>query len=453
MLQFLKNTTRLDLIKIVIGIALIIQVLISYPLWLTTARAFPLVPIIGSSTMETNGFVHWLLFITLLGASFFTVIFHKKRRFTYLLIGILLLMMLLDATRIQAWTYQYLLMLFVLGLHTFSSSSQREESKTIVKEVVKSKKTKRTKTKRGKKNTVQKTTQETITSQVKVLGNKELYPYFLLTLQLVLIFTYLWSGIQKLNIYFANDVFPWLMTSFSALEPLGEFAYLGYAVAIIEALLGVGLIFSKTRKITIWASTIFHISILIQLAGLKWNYVVWAWNIAMIAFNWILFSDKPIFKNSSNISFGLLKSIFKTNKSAVTSFSLVVILFGIMPLFNFFGKWDEQLSLKMYAGASSEALLYFNDEDLECVPTVHLKKVYEGIYSEESRIDMDDWAFDELTVPAYGGDWAYKRAGYEFCQCVEEKGLAGIEIFKVNRWNKKTDTEIVPCNKLIKLFE
>ena len=128
MLQFLKNTTRLDLIKIVIGIALIIQVLISYPLWLTTARAFPLVPIIGSSTMETNGFVHWLLFITLLGASFFTVIFHKKRRFTYLLIGILLLMMLLDATRIQAWTYQYLLMLFVLGLHTFSSSSQREES-------------------------------------------------------------------------------------------------------------------------------------------------------------------------------------------------------------------------------------------------------------------------------------------------------------------------------------
>ena len=450
MLTFLKNTNRLDLLKITIGIALVIQVLISYPLWLTTARTFPFVPIIGNSTMEANDFIHWLLFLTVLGGSLSIVIFYKKKLFTYLLIGVLILMMLLDATRIQAWTYQYLLMLLVLGLYAFSSIPKKKPIEISQPESRKSKKAKK---KQAQKKAIQKSVQLKVISKVEAPEKKELYSYFLLTLQLILILTYLWSGMQKLNIYFANDVFPWLMTSFSFLEPLGEFAYLGYAVAIMEALLGVGLFFFRTRKITIWAATAFHLIIIIFLAGLKWNYVVWAWNIAMIAFNWILFSDKAVFKNSSNVSFALLKGIFKTNKSTVSAFSLVIILFGIMPLFNFFGHWDEQLSLKMYAGASSEALFYFNDEDLECVPTVHLKKVYEGIYSEESRIDMDDWAFDELTVPAYGGNWAYKRAGYEFCTCLEEKGLAGIEIFNVNRWNRRTDTEILPCNKLIKQFE
>ena len=111
MSQFLKNTYRLDLIKIVIGIALVIQVLISYPLWLTTVRSFPFVPIIGSSTFEANDFVHWLLFLMVLGTPFFMAIFYKKKLFNYLLIGILMVMMLLDATRIQAWTYQYSLML------------------------------------------------------------------------------------------------------------------------------------------------------------------------------------------------------------------------------------------------------------------------------------------------------------------------------------------------------
>ena len=309
MLQFLKNTCRLDLIKIVIGIALVIQVLISYPLWLTTARAFPLVPIIGNSTMKMNDFVHWLLFVMLTGASLFTAIFYKKKLFTYLLIGVLILMMLLDVTRIQAWTYQYLLILLVIGLYDFSTIFKDEESKIVEKEVIKSRRTKKSKIKGGKSKSSQSSTQTTVISQVKMLGRKELYPYFLLSLQLVLIFTYLWSGIQKLNIYFANDVFPWLMTSFSVLEPLGEYAYLGYGIAIIEALLGVGLFFSRTRKTTIWAATFFHLIILIQLIGLKWNSVVWAWNIAMIAFNWILFSDKPIFKTNSNISFSSLKGI------------------------------------------------------------------------------------------------------------------------------------------------
>ena len=449
MLQFLKNTSRLDLLKITIGIVLVIQVLISYPLWLTTARNFPLVPIIGSSTMEASSAFHWLLFIMILAGSFLMVIFYNKRLFLHLLIGVLVLAMLLDATRIQAWTYQYLLMLSVIVLYGFKMKPKAKEEK-----IIEPKKTKKSKRKQKQKKSVQKSIKTEVLAKTDQQGKeKEFYPYFILTLQLLLIFTYFWSGVQKMNIYFANDVFSWMMTAYPFLEPLGEFAFLGYAVAVIEALLGLGLLFSKSRKITIWASTFFHIIIIVLLIGLKWNHVVWAWNIAMIAFIWILFSEKSIFRDTVQIPLKLLKNIFKTNRSVISVLSLVVVLFGIMPLFNFFGYWDDQISLKMYAGASSEALFYFNDEDLDCVPTSRLNDVYEGIYGEESRIDLDDWSFEELTVPAYGGDWAYKRAGYEFCKCVEEKGLAGIEIFRVSRWSKKTDMDVVPCNKLIKEFE
>jgi hypothetical protein len=444
-LKFIKEANRLELLKIAIGIVFTIQILISYPLWLTTEREFPLVPLIGNSTMGSSDFFHWLLFLMVLGGAISSFVWYKQKWTGYFFVGILLVAMLLDITRLQAWSYQYLLMLIVLMLFSNSVIQKRKES--ILKEAPSKSKSKK------KANTKPAATKLIYVKETVETTSHPLYPYFMLSLQLILIFTYLWSGIQKLNIYFANDVFKWLMTSFTFLEPLGNYSVLGYLVAVVEILLGVGLIFFKSRQITIWATTSFHLIIIILLVKLDWNHVVWAWNVGMIGFNWILFSNKAIFKTSSNHSFKSLRHIFQTNIRTIAAFKLVMVLFGILPVLNFFGKLDDQLALKMYAGAVSEASFYFNDEDLTCLATSQLDQAREGLYPEETRIDMDDWAFRELTVPAYGGDWAYKRAGYEFCKCAEEKGLAGIEIFKVNRWDKETEEIIFPCNKLIRWFE
>ena len=117
---------------------------------------------------------------------------------------------------------------------------------------------------------------------------------------------------------------------------------------------------------------------------------------------------------------------------------------------NFFDLWDEQVSLKMYSGDSAEPELYINEKDVNCYPK-HLKdEVKTGIYDGELRLDLDDWAFQELKVPAYGSEWAYKRAGYEFCKCLSDPSIGGIEIFKVERWNKNTDLEVYSCNELLR---
>lgn len=441
--RFLKNTNRFELVKIVIGVAFFVQVLISYPLWLQTAREFPLVPMLGTSIAAAGVFVHWALFGVLI-ISILSLLFVKNVSLSSrLFLGVLFLFFALDATRLQAWAYQYSLMILVLAAIPFFKTAKKIRPSPPTLPQTTASTSKKNKSKKSKPTN----------DNPQFIGSKTFsahHPYALLALQLVLIFTYIWSGIQKMNANFADDIYPWMLSAFPFLEPLAEISALGYGVAAIESLLGIGLFFTLTRRFAIWATSLFHLIILVLLISLKWNEVVWAWNVAMIAFVWLLFAEVSFFKNTARVSWRDL-GLKKLGFAPIASFSLVILLLGVMPVFNFFEKWDEQLSLKMYSGASGEAVFYFNDEDLTCVPTPQLKEVSEGLYPQEGRINLDDWTMNELKVPAYGSDWAYKKAGVELCKCVTEPGLAGIEISDSPRWVIQREIKVIPCNKLLRL--
>ncbi|NJN77562.1 MAG: HTTM domain-containing protein [Saprospiraceae bacterium] len=98
---------------------------------------------------------------------------------------------------------------------------------------------------------------------------KELLP----ALQYLLIFTYFWSGIQKINPHYIDGVHPWLFSAFDWSEPFANNVMIGYATAIVEALIGVGLVFRVTRKIAVITGILMHGLILAMISpwALDWN--------------------------------------------------------------------------------------------------------------------------------------------------------------------------------------
>jgi hypothetical protein len=148
----------------------------------------------------------------------------------------------------------------------------------------------------------------------------------------------------------------------------------------------------------------------------------------------------------SNIQLG---SILKNNPLFKNlGIYFIILFFGIMPLFNFFNLWNDGLSLKMYSGVSSEGVFYFHAKDFECLPDELLDDLDIGDNKNEMLINLDDWAFEELTVPAFSSDNAYKKAALKFCDCVQHKDQTGVEIHTSPRFEKKDIIRRFSCQEI-----
>jgi hypothetical protein len=153
------------------------------------------------------------------------------------------------------------------------------------------------------------------------------------------------------------------------------------------------------------------------------------------------------YKNEDSI----FKNIFE-NLRTNPSFSIVIFLFGIMPIFNFFGAWDEQLSFKMYSGVSPEGIFYYHEQQTKCLPSkVKEKFVHVTPSTKMQRIILNDWIFFELKVAPYKSRKRLLQVGKELCLCFEKPELAGLELLEVDRWNKEKDKiTSFPCSELLR---
>ena len=180
------SISRFEWVKIIIGIAFIIQVLLSLKLWYSVERLYPITPMFGIQSFWTNKLMQMILLWVLLISALGLIFIRNMKVSTMIFLVVLSLFFIQDVSRIQAWSYQYFMMVFVLAIFAFFKNT---------------------------KNT-------------------------LVALQLVLIFTYFWSGIQKFNIYFAEMVYPWLLEAHPVLSALEEYSTLAYVIAVFETLLG-----------------------------------------------------------------------------------------------------------------------------------------------------------------------------------------------------------------------
>ena len=175
--------------------------------------------------------------------------------------------------------------------------------------------------------------------------------------RLIVVATYFWSGLQKANASFIQSTHPWLVEPLTTRLPDWAGSALlagGYAVPVVEAVIGIGLLTRRFRKLAVMGALLMHAFVMLCIGplGHDHNTVVWPWNFAMVAFVLILFWRAPDDTTPS--------TILDPGRNFSTGFAFraaVLILFAFMPLFNFFGLWASYLSSGLYTGTSKQGYI------------------------------------------------------------------------------------------------
>lgn len=325
--------SRLTWLRLALAASLVAGLLLSPNLWVST-RAYPLTPIWGAVPPLPYPADHALLglFVALAAG----VGIARGRAVGWLAAGTLALAALLvlgDASRLQPWLYQYSFMLLALCLYGWGRVG----------------------------------TADTLNA-----------------CRLIVVATYFWSGLQKANVSFIEVTYPWLVGPLTERLPDWASSALlsgAFAVPVVEAAIGIGLLTRRFRKLGVAGALLMHAFIMVCVGpwGNDYNAVVWPWNFAMSAFVLILFwrvADEP--SPSTILVPG--RSLFSPGFAFRTA---VLVLFAFMPLFSFFGLWDSYLSSSLYSGASKRGY------------------VMEWNGSDWQTTRIGDLAEQELNAPAY----------------------------------------------------
>lgn len=382
-----------------IVLAMLAHIAFSWPLWFSGGgRTFPLLPAFGAAQTPTASVWDTLqigiFLLTLLAAG----VFSAKKYVVPALLAVLIGMLAQDLNRLQPWSFFYLL---ALGLVAVAGSDGRLATRSL---------------------------------------------------QWLLAAVYAWGGFNKITPYFAEDNFPWFCEAFVWTKPLGAFPAVGYVVAVVELLLAPGLLWQKTRAVFRLLAIGFHFFIILALSplGLNWNLVVIPWNVAMAAMVWVLFSDRFQFLPVANQPHpwplpywgGAGGGIGKTGVVAILAFAWV------FPALNILHRWYEPLSWKMYCNTQTEAG-FFLDAGSICP---EIQPVWEKhAYDTGSKLLFDDWAFDNLRVPAFNSPGAHQRLAQYLCPCANNPERSGLHRLTVQRWDRSAETwEKIPCTALIR---
>lgn len=351
-------------LQIIIIISLLAGILVSFPLWMND-RSFPLLPIFDF--FITGGLVHFLLlsmvFVTGL-LSLFDFKFSTHSLFLFLFL--ILVLCLQDHNRWQPWVYIFsVLLAFVFSY------------------------------------------------RCKMITEKTLFKVF----RVAFIGIYFWSGIHKVNAGFITNTLPELFVP--------DLGALSYSIPLVEAFLGVGLIFISTRKISVLLLLSMHSLILYEVlfGFFTFNTVIVPWNLAMMILLVFLFWNKDPIQ-------------FFSNPSISKSFAIFIFL--ILPATNFFNMWPGYQSFNLFSGKTAKAHLYVDEDFKTNFNSNSLSK-----FDDENRITVHSYSYSELNVPFYSEKEVYlqlfnklcERSSHEFSVVMEIKTLP--HLFK-NEWSSES---------------
>lgn len=349
----LDSSTRLLWLKVDVTAGMFAALVLSHRLWLSE-RFYPLTPVARIFGPVPAPF-DWIAFAAMLTLAAWVAVSRRSAAATLAFVTLAVAMALFDQSRWQPWFYQYLFMIAALG---WAFRSGRDEDALNI-------------------------------------------------CRLIIVCTYFWSGLQKISGTFASDVFPWMAEPVAkhlpaGLQRLAPMA--GLASPFVEAAIGLGLLFRKTRPAAIAGAIAMHLFILVGIGpwGHNVNDVVWPWNLVMIAAVLLLFWNSAEAARATIVwGGGWLKAA-------------ALALFGIAPALSFFGIWDGYLSSALYAANRNLGTIHVSDDVLDRLPQ-SAQDAAEDDSDGLNKLDISDFSFAEMNVPPYPEVRIYKNVARKIC--------------------------------------
>jgi uncharacterized membrane protein YphA (DoxX/SURF4 family) len=244
---------------------------------------------------------------------------------------------------------------------------------------------------------------------------------------------YLWSGIQKINTRFFEVTPNWFIAPAANWHlPAAAIDLLKFSVKaapFIEIAIALLLWFPRLRRIAFALTILTHTFALLFLGplGHNYNWVVWPWNLAMIALVLSLFAQgKPFELPTSVQSSNNAKPSTLTKKNAPATstskdrFSLkptlnelrrsrsalaIIALYALLPVLSYSGRWDSYFSFSLYSENLAVANIFCTESFRDNLPA-HLQRHVETFpqaHDPEHQGPLlfvfPNWASEELHVP------------------------------------------------------
>lgn len=341
-----------DLFTRVVAFSFLLGIGLSFKLWVSD-RQFPLVPAHSfflSVLQPIDGFL-----LMALTGSLVALLLTKKPWVVALMLTSLLLLVAEDQMRLQPWVYLY----FLIFLPFAFSQPEGDE----------------------------------ITSRY---------------LQWIFVACYLWSGVHKINPNFIDKTFQDVLGHLFGISFSERYKFFGYVIPFIEITVALLLVFVKTRKAGVVAALGAHLFILVYLSplGIDRNYVVYPWNVAMMAGVVLLF-----WRNE--------ETLFAFPKGKVwRAFQLgsLALLF-VLPLLNLVGRWDHYLSFSLYADKTHHLFIAIEETEAKKLNGLYDNYVVMLPGMAGGRIiGADEWSMNELHVPVYPETRVFNSIARQFCR-------------------------------------
>lgn len=330
-------------LKSVVVIGFAFAFVMTLNLWLNV-RSYPLVPAIAGLPPIGHP-LDWILLAAELVLLVCIFIAQRPRAYIWVFLGILAILCLYDQTRWQPYVFQYAFLFAALTAYSWRNGDAK--------------------------------------SRLRALN----------IARLIIVCTYIYSGLQKINPGFFGQVWPWITQPLTHAYPLATEPILlfGYLAPFIQIAFGLGLLSKRFRKPAVVFAVLMHCFILAMIGpwALDWNSVVWPWTVAMAFFDVILFGGADDFS---------YQDVFSPGNSILHW--VVLILFAVMPIFSFFNLWDSDLSAALYSGNLTEGYIHVSDIGMSELPT-DIQQYAAPDGQNDNILPIKNWALGDMNAIEY----------------------------------------------------
>lgn len=360
-----QSQKRVRLLKLSLSLALLCGLALSRRLWVSAGRFYPSVPALDFLPAIPTP-LDYALFGALVLLLLLVTLRARPRIEASAFVALGVALVVFDLSRLQPWVYQYLFLMLALAAYAW-----REEDACAT---------------------------------LRVCG-------------LVVACVYFWSGVQKLNPQFFAEVVPSLLGPYLARMP-ASFAHvatpLAWLIPLIEICAGLMLLTRRLRRVGVVLAVTTHAFVLLLFVPLRRNNVIWPWNVAMAAVAVIIF-----WRDASGFRDFLPRRLLSFQ-------TLALVLFGLMPALSLFGFWGQYQSAALYSGNVTRAEFVVEERVARGLPPrvrQKLRPTPEGL-----RLDINQWSYAELNVPAYPSERVYRRAAAALCRFAESPSDVQLEV-------------------------